>query len=97
MNIDSWFTQRAIAYLATLRVTGRTILAVLRPERILRSNLICSSRRVGKHGELEPHKKFRRATVWVSDDNDRLLLRIEAGVFVGTIFAELQSVRFPKG
>ena len=44
--------------------------------------------------ELEPHRKFRRATAWVSDDNDRLPLRIEAQIFVGTVFAELQSVQF---
>jgi len=43
---------------------------------------------------LEPHRKFRRGTIWVSDDAERLLLRIEAQVFVGTVFAELQSVNF---
>jgi len=43
---------------------------------------------------LEPHRKFRRGTIWVSDDAERLLLRIEAQVFVGTVFAELQSVHF---
>lgn len=50
--------------------------------------------RVGKHLELQPHRKFRRATIWVSDDRDRILLRIEAQIFVGTVFAELQSLRF---
>jgi hypothetical protein len=49
-------------------------------------------KRIGKHLQLEPHRKFRRATIWVSDDPERLLLRIEAQVFVGTVFAELQSV-----
>jgi hypothetical protein len=43
---------------------------------------------------LEPHKKFRRATIWVSDDAERLILRIDAQISVGTVFAELQSVRF---
>jgi hypothetical protein len=43
---------------------------------------------------LEPHKKFRGATIWVSDDAERLILRIDAQIFVGTVFAELQSVRF---
>ena len=51
-------------------------------------------KRIGKHLELEPHKKFRRATIWVSDDAERLILRIDAQIFVGTVFAELQSVRF---
>ncbi|HVF71241.1 MAG TPA: DUF3108 domain-containing protein [Chthoniobacterales bacterium] len=47
-----------------------------------------------KDGQLQPHRKFRRATAWLSDDADRLLLRIEAQVFVGAVFAELQSVEF---
>ncbi len=50
--------------------------------------------KIGKNRVLEPHKKFRQASVWVSDDPDRLLLRVEASVFVGKVFAELQSVRF---
>lgn len=51
--------------------------------------------KIGKQGELEPHKKFRRASVWISDDSDRILLRVEASIFVGTVFAEMQSIRFP--
>ena len=51
--------------------------------------------KIGKKRELGPHKKFRRASIWVSDDSDRLLLRVQASIFVGKVFAELQSVRFP--
>ncbi len=43
---------------------------------------------------LKPHKKFKRATVWISNDSDRLLLRIEGQIFLGNVFAELQSVQF---
>jgi len=50
--------------------------------------------KIGKKRALEPHKKFRRTTVWLSNDADRLVLRIEAQVFVGAIFAELESVQF---
>jgi hypothetical protein len=50
--------------------------------------------KVGKNNELKPHKKFRKATVWISDDADRILLRAEAEVFIGSVFAELQSVQF---
>jgi hypothetical protein len=53
--------------------------------------------RVSKKNELEPHRKFKRATIWISDDNDRLLLRIESQIFVGTVTAELQSVHFENG
>jgi hypothetical protein len=49
--------------------------------------------KVGKNFQLEPHKKFRRGIIWISDDPDRLILRVEAQIFVGTIFAELQSIR----
>ena len=51
-------------------------------------------KRVGQHLELESHRKFRHATIWVSDDAERLVLRIDAQMFVGTVFAELQSVHF---
>lgn len=50
--------------------------------------------KIGKKRVLEPHKKFRRATVWLSDDADRLVLRIETDVFIGTVFAELEAVQF---
>jgi hypothetical protein len=52
--------------------------------------------KITRNGELAPHKKFRHATIWVSDNSDRLLLRVEASIFVGTVFAELQSIRFPN-
>lgn len=47
-----------------------------------------------KDGELQPHRKFRRAYAWLSDDPDRLLLKIEAQVFIGSVLCELQSVDF---
>ncbi len=52
--------------------------------------------KISKDGALTPHKKFRHASIWVSDNPDRLLLRVEASIFVGTVFAELQSIRFPN-
>ncbi|MEO7168503.1 MAG: DUF3108 domain-containing protein [Spartobacteria bacterium] len=81
-------------YLANLTVVGRsplTVAAGTYPAIKLDVHLD----KIGKKGELEPHKKFRRASVWLSDDSDRLLLRVEASIFVGTVFTELQSVRFP--
>lgn len=46
---------------------------------------------------LRPHAKFKKAHVWISDDSDRLLLKVEAEVFVGSVWAELRSVEFPEG
>jgi hypothetical protein len=81
------------AYLATVTVTGREKISV-RAGAYNAIRLDLQLKRIGKHLELEPHKKFRRGTIWVSDDAERLILRIDAQVFVGTVFAELQSVRF---
>jgi hypothetical protein len=81
------------AYLATVTVIGREKISV--PAGSYSAiKLDLQLKRIGKHRELEPHRKFRRATIWVSDDAERLLVRIEAQIFVGTVFAELQSVRF---
>ena len=38
---------------------------------------------------LEPHPKFKRATGWLSDDEDRIPLRMNAQIFVGTVWVEL--------
>ena len=81
------------AYLASLTVVGREKVTVHAGSyKAIKIDLQLS--KVGKNLELEPHRKFRRATIWVSDDSDRILLRAEAQIFVGTVFAELQSVRF---
>ena len=81
------------AYLATVTVVGREKISV-RAGTYKAIKLDLQLKRINKQFELEPHRKFRHATIWVSDDADRLLLRIEAQVFVGTVFAELQSMHF---
>lgn len=80
-------------YLTTLTVEGRE--QVKTPAGTYNA-IKCDLKlaKVGKNNELKPHKKFRKATVWVSDDADRILLRAEAEVFIGSVFAELQSVQF---
>ncbi len=81
------------AYLTTVTVLGREKISV-RAGTYNAIKLDLRLKRIGKNLELEPHKKFRRATIWVSDDAERLILRIEAQIFVGTVFAELQSMHF---
>jgi hypothetical protein len=84
------------AYLATVTVLGREKVSVRAGNyNAIKADLQLS--KLGKNLELEPHRKFRRATIWISDDAERLVLRIEAQVFVGTVFAELQSLRFDAG
>lgn len=81
------------AYVATVTVLGRERLTG--PSGTYNAiKLDLQLSKVGKNRELEPHRKFRRGTVWLSDDPDRLLLKIQAQIFVGIVFAELQSVEF---
>lgn len=81
------------AYLATVTVLGHE--RFTGPTGTYNSiKLDLQLSKIGKNRELKPHKKFRRATAWLSDDSDRLLLKIEAQIFVGSVQAELQSVEF---
>lgn len=43
---------------------------------------------------LEEHGKFRSGTVWLSNDADRVPLRAEVDIFIGYVFAELDSITF---
>lgn len=51
---------------------------------------------VQKDFSLQPHKRFKKATAWISDDADRLLLKLDAEIFVGHIWLELDKVEFAK-
>jgi hypothetical protein len=84
------------AYLCTVTVLGREHISVASGayEAI---KLEVKLNKIGKNRELQPHKKFKRAIVWLSDDADRLILRIESQIFLGTVFAELQSADFGNG
>lgn len=84
------------AYVATVTVAGRERMRV-RAGNYNAIKLDLKLQRVGKKNELEPHRKFRRASIWISDDPDRLLLRIEGQIFIGSVTAELQTVHFDKG
>ncbi|MDQ3626712.1 MAG: DUF3108 domain-containing protein [Verrucomicrobiota bacterium] len=81
------------AYLCTITASGRERISV--PTGTYNAiKLDVRLEKIGKKRKLQPHKKFRRATVWLSDDADRLVLRIETQVFIGAVVAELQSVQF---
>lgn len=58
--------------------------------------IVCSLalEKINKFGALETHKGFKSARVWLSDDDDRLLLKIETQVFVGSVNLELEKVTF---
>ncbi len=81
------------AYVATITVSGREHVHV-RAGSYNAIKLDLQLQRISKRNELEPHRKFRRASIWVSDDSDRMLLRVEGQIFIGSVTAELQSARF---
>jgi hypothetical protein len=83
------------AYLATVTVLAREKISV-RAGSYNAIKVDLQLHKIGKNLELQPHRKFRRGTAWVSDDRNRMLLRIEAQIFIGTVFAELQSVHSEK-
>ncbi len=42
--------------------------------------------------KLQPYKKLKKATLWLSDDNDRLMMELRSKVFIGDIRMVLQKV-----
>ena len=79
-------------YLARLKVEGREKLR-WRGEDKPAIRVALEIERINKDYSLSPHKKFQHGTIWVSDDDLRIVLRIEVKVFVGHVFAELAEVR----
>jgi hypothetical protein len=79
-------------YLVRAKVEGREKLRWRGQQRdVIRLSL--SIDRINDNYSLSPHKKFQSGTVWVSDDELRLPLRVEVKVFVGHVFAELVEVK----
>ncbi len=76
----------------TLRIGGKELRAIkldFRPKRIVRDEK-------GKYS-LQPHGKFTRGVVWVSDDKYRMPLRAEVYIFIGYVFGELEWAKFADG
>ena len=53
--------------------------------------------KIRKDGALEPRKGFKSARAWISDDPNRLLVKAESEVFVGTVELELEQVTYNDG
>lgn len=82
-------------YLATITVaTHETLRTKLGDRRAIKLDV--KLQKINRAWALEPHAKFKRASVWISDDSDRILLKAEAEIFVGTVWAELTRVKFGK-
>lgn len=81
-------------YVATVTVLGREKIKVAgRKWDAIKADLKLVA--VKDDFTLKPHSKFKKATAWLSDDRDRLLLKVDAEVFVGSVWAELQRAEFP--
>ncbi len=52
--------------------------------------------KIDKDLTLQAHEKFKRAALWISDDADRLLLRVEAEIAVGAVWGELDRLDWRK-
>ena len=82
-------------YLAEVKVAGREKITLGKTSRDA-VKLDIKLRRITKKLELEKHANFKRATAWMSDDRDRLLLKIQAEVSVGSVWTEMESVKFTE-
>lgn len=83
------------AYLAQVQVAGRERIRVAGrdwPAIRLDVKLQSIDRKLG----LGPHRKFRRASAWLSDDRDRVLLKANAEVFVGRVWVEVEKLEFRR-
>jgi hypothetical protein len=85
----------ADAYLAEVQVLGReTVKVAGRSWPAIKLGF--KLQKVDKKLKLAPHKKFKKAAAWVSDDSDRLLLKIESEVMIGKVWTELTSFHFTE-
>jgi Protein of unknown function (DUF3108) len=79
-------------YLATIRVVGREKLRFDGEDRNT-IKLDLELQTIDKNLELKKHKLFRSGRGWLSDDALRIPLRVEADIFIGSVFAELESYK----
>jgi hypothetical protein len=78
--------------LAMLKVVGRdTITVGGKKQNAIKLDL--TLKRIDKKMQLKDHKMFKSGRGWLSDDDKRVPLRIEADIFIGYVFAELESMQ----
>jgi hypothetical protein len=78
------------AYLGTIKVVGRERIRIGQTER----NAIkveFNFKSIDQHLQLKTYKRFKSGRGWISDDEYRLPLRMEADIFIGYVFAELET------
>lgn len=85
---------QSTAYLAQVKILGKEQIK-LGGKTYTAFKMDLKLKKITKKFALAPRKKFKSATVWISDDANRIPLKIEADIFVGSVWAELRKVRFP--
>ena len=83
----------AQAYYTEVEVLGRETITIAKEKRTA-LKLGLRLQKINKQLKLEPHKKFHRAYAWIGDDEDRLLLKVEADVMIGKVWMELENAEF---
>ena len=78
-------------YLATVKVIGRDSLKIAGHDKGA-IKLELHIKKIDKKMQLKEHKLFRSGRGWLSDDDKRIPLRIEADIFIGYVFAELETM-----
>jgi len=79
-------------YLATVTVLGRETIEVNgHEERAIKLDLKLNG--IDNKMRLKEYKLFKSGRGWLSDDAKRIPLRFEADIFIGYVFAELESVQ----
>jgi hypothetical protein len=86
----------AQAYLAEVTVSGHETIKVA-GKKWPAIKLDLKLQEIEKDFTLVPHTKFKRASGWISDDTDRLLLKVESEVMVGKVWMDLEQVTFRNG
>jgi hypothetical protein len=79
-------------YLATITVLGREKVKV-RAGAYPAIKMDLRLEKVTGDMQLAPHGKFKHATGWLSDDTDRVPLRMNAQIFVGSVWVELAKMQ----
>lgn len=82
-STGAYFAEVEVVGREPVRVAGRSWPAV---------KLDIKLRTIDRDLALGPHRKFRKASVWLSDDRDRVILKANAEVFVGSIWVELEKL-----
>ena len=80
-------------YLVTIKVVGQGRVQVQAGE-FPTFEYAMTMEKVNKYGGLEQRKGFKSAHAWVSNDANRLIVKAQADVFVGTVTVELENVQF---